>query len=70
DENGAPLGEWRWDEPTEQWIFDEYPPPLAALPQTGDVLPVATGQLWIFPLLSLLWFGFVWPRLRRSLRRI
>jgi hypothetical protein len=36
DENGVPLGEWRWDEPTEQWIFDEYPP-LAEMPQTGQL---------------------------------
>jgi hypothetical protein len=41
-DDGAPLGEWRWDEDLGQWIFDEYPP-LGAL-ETGDasgILPVA-----------------------------
>ncbi|MDR2770817.1 MAG: hypothetical protein LBB57_02140, partial [Clostridiales Family XIII bacterium] len=69
DENGIPLGEWRWDEPTQQWIFDEYPP-LADLPQTGGVLSFqGIAYLWVFPLLSLLWFGFVWPGLRRRADR-
>jgi hypothetical protein len=36
DENGTPLGEWRWDEDAGQWIYDEYPP-LASLPQTGQL---------------------------------
>ena len=36
DEDGVPLGEWRWDEEMEEWIFDEYPPPLGNLPATGD----------------------------------
>ena len=31
-----PLGEWRWDEETERWIFDEYPP-LDRLPRTGAI---------------------------------
>ena len=34
DEDGVPLGEWRWDEEMEEWIFDEFPP-LGSLPQTG-----------------------------------
>jgi LPXTG-motif cell wall-anchored protein len=45
DEDGTPLGEWRYDEPTDQWIFDEYPP-LAELPQTGQLnwpVPVLAG---------------------------
>jgi hypothetical protein len=37
DENGTPLGEWRYDEDNGEWIFDEYPP-LGNLPQTGAVL--------------------------------
>ncbi|MDR2296605.1 MAG: hypothetical protein LBD95_07390, partial [Clostridiales Family XIII bacterium] len=41
-EDGVPLGEWHWDEPTEQWILDEYPP-LANLPQTGATLPAGAG---------------------------
>jgi hypothetical protein len=35
DDDGTPLGEWHWDEPTEMWIFDAYPP-LGNLPQTGE----------------------------------
>ncbi|MDR3295617.1 MAG: InlB B-repeat-containing protein, partial [Clostridiales Family XIII bacterium] len=40
-EDGIPLGEWHWDEPTQTWVFEEYPPPLAndALPQTGETRP-------------------------------
>jgi hypothetical protein len=34
DENGTPLGEWRWDEDEGRWIFDAYPP----LAQTGQLL--------------------------------
>jgi uncharacterized repeat protein (TIGR02543 family) len=26
DENGVPLGEWRWDEEKSEWIFDKLPP--------------------------------------------
>ncbi|MDR2087978.1 MAG: hypothetical protein LBP73_01315, partial [Clostridiales Family XIII bacterium] len=66
DENGVPLGEWRWDDPTEQWIFDEYPP-LENLPQTGGVVRMGFTHLWMLPLLALLWFGLVWPRLRRRI---
>jgi hypothetical protein len=47
DEDGVPLGEWRWDEPTEQWIFDEYPP-LANLPQTGIPFIPESGKAWFF----------------------
>ena len=35
DEDGTPLGEWRWDDDDEMWIFEEYLP-LGNLPQTGD----------------------------------
>jgi uncharacterized repeat protein (TIGR02543 family) len=35
DEDGVPLGEWRYDDDLGEWIFDEYPPPLGNLPQTG-----------------------------------
>jgi hypothetical protein len=51
-EDGLPLGEWHWDEPTEQWVFDEYPPPLANLPQTGA--PGATGFAPVLGLLAIL----------------
>ncbi|MDR2354683.1 MAG: hypothetical protein LBE16_00660, partial [Clostridiales Family XIII bacterium] len=63
--DGVPLGEWRWDEDAGQWIYDEYPPLSENLPQTGDALPAGFAHLWILPLLSLLWFGFARPRLRR-----
>lgn len=47
-EDGVPLGEWHWDEPTEQWIFDEYPP-LGDLPQTGGILGIPeSGLPWFF----------------------
>ncbi|MCL2120882.1 MAG: hypothetical protein FWH28_01355 [Clostridiales bacterium] len=35
-EDDTPLGEWRWDEDLEEWVFDEFPPPLGSLPATGD----------------------------------
>ena len=35
DPAGVPLGEWHWDDDLEEWVFEEYPPPLANLPQTG-----------------------------------
>jgi hypothetical protein len=53
-EDGLPLGEWHWDEPTEQWVFDEYPPPLANLPQTGAVSGPGEGAYAFFFLLALL----------------
>jgi hypothetical protein len=36
DEDGVPLGEWRYDEDEDEWIFDEYPIPLGDIPGTGD----------------------------------
>ena len=33
DETGTPLGKWEWD--GTEWVFDEYEPPLSALPPTG-----------------------------------
>jgi hypothetical protein len=66
DENGVPLGIWEYDEDEGAWIFDEEVP-LALLPQTGSVMPASGfAYLWILPLLSLLWFGFVRPRLLRA----
>lgn len=38
DDNGAPLGEWRWDPDLNKWVFDEYPPlAIIDLPQTGTL---------------------------------
>jgi uncharacterized repeat protein (TIGR01451 family)/LPXTG-motif cell wall-anchored protein len=40
DEDGVPIGEWRWEPEEEIWIYEEYPP-LGNLPQTGDTLWLA-----------------------------
>jgi uncharacterized repeat protein (TIGR02543 family) len=34
-DDGTPLGEWRWDEEAEEWIFIPYPP-LSGMPNTSD----------------------------------
>jgi hypothetical protein len=34
DENGVPLGTWEWNPDTDEWEFDDIPPPLA--PQEAD----------------------------------
>jgi hypothetical protein len=50
DENGVPLGEWRYDPDTNTWIYDEYPPlesMLESLPQTGQLQ-------WPVPVLAIL----------------
>lgn len=35
DENGTPIGEWRYDPDEDVWIFEEYVP-QGAYPKTGD----------------------------------
>jgi hypothetical protein len=66
DENGVPLGEWHYDDDAGEWVFDEYPPPLADLPQTGEVLShTISSYLWAIPLFALLLFGLIWPGLRK-----
>ena len=61
DEDGTPLGEWRWDEESEQWIFEPYIP-LGGLPQTAD------EGLRLYPYLllciSILGMSVIW-RYRR-----
>ena len=52
DENGVPLGEWNWDEELQEWVFDEYPTPLAglaldAVPQTSDSHSQTTTALLV-----------------------
>jgi hypothetical protein len=37
DENGVPLGTWRYDEDSGDWIFEPAENPLSELPQTGGV---------------------------------
>ncbi|MDL2273586.1 hypothetical protein LJC34_03455 [Oscillospiraceae bacterium OttesenSCG-928-G22] len=34
DEDGTPLGQWTYNEETDEWIFEEYPP-LGNLPNAG-----------------------------------
>jgi hypothetical protein len=34
DEFGVPLGEWKWCDDEEMWIFEEFPP-LSEFPKTG-----------------------------------
>jgi hypothetical protein len=52
-DDGTPLGEWHWDEPTEQWIFDEYPP-LANLPQTGFIGELEDTGRTVYPFICLI----------------
>ncbi|MDR3271071.1 MAG: hypothetical protein LBT32_06165 [Peptococcaceae bacterium] len=61
DEDGTPLGEWRWDEETGEWIFEEYDvprgggAPLDSLPKTGgQTLPPGTYVLITALLLAAL----------------
>jgi hypothetical protein len=53
DEDGTPLGEWRYDEDEGAWIFEEYPP-LGAVeaPQTGDAGILAYAALFAVSLLA------------------
>jgi hypothetical protein len=57
DENGAPLGEWIWDDDEGVWILEEYPP-LGDIAQTGDTmrltLYITTASVSLLALL-LLW---------------
>jgi hypothetical protein len=55
DEDGVPLGTWRYDDATEMWIFEEMPP--LSLPQTGAVLDAqghmaSTGHLGLLMLIA------------------
>ena len=50
DSDGVALGEWHWDEDLEEWMFDEYPPPLGALPPTGDDSDRNTAPFFFYAL--------------------
>ncbi|MDR3295560.1 MAG: InlB B-repeat-containing protein [Clostridiales Family XIII bacterium] len=50
-EDGVPLGAWHWDDPLQEWVFEEYPPPLASLPQTGAT--AASGAFFLLAFLLL-----------------
>jgi uncharacterized repeat protein (TIGR02543 family) len=53
DEDGTPLGEWRYDEEEDAWIFEEYPPLGAAEPpRTGDAGVAAPAATFAISLLA------------------
>ena len=59
DDNGVPLGEWRWDGDRGEWIFEELSP-LTDMPWTGALR-------WPLPVLlligmQLLFFGWLMTR--------
>jgi len=59
DDNGVPLGEWRWDEDRGEWIFEELPP-LTDMPRTGVFRwPV---PVLILIVMQLLFFGWLMKR--------
>ena len=54
DKDGTAVGEWKWDEAEEEWIFDKYPVPLypadpdyPSPPNTGD-----SGNIMLWLLLG------------------
>jgi hypothetical protein len=49
---GVPLGEWHWEEPILEWVFDEYPPLAGLNPHTG-LLPTLTLTAAILTLAAL-----------------
>ena len=50
DDMGVPLGQWRWDDDEEEWVFDFFDVLLAAwLPQTD----VASNRLQLITGLRL-----------------
>jgi hypothetical protein len=65
DENGIPLGEWRWDENAGQWIFDPEVPmgALSLAPKTGDA---GIGADALCALFSLLLFAVLLRARARS----
>ena len=67
DDQGTPLGEWRWDPIGESWIFDPYVP-LYSLPQTG----LALRAPYVFALFgfSLLLTGIITRRVKKHKRGI
>ena len=47
DDDGTPLGRWYYDDITEEWIFDEFPPLGALSPPTGDSADTALYLLML-----------------------
>ena len=65
--DGTPLGEWHWDEEIEEWVFEEYPPPLAALPDTRDAgMPLHLSLIYGFLLAGLALTALTGLRRRRG----
>jgi len=55
DPDGIPLGRWSWCNDEEEWVFDEFPPPLSAMPATGTSSMVTVYIIGLC--ISLLTFG-------------
>ena len=54
DDNGVPLGEWRWDEDEQTWIFDEFVPlGELDLPATGDERSMAAYIVFLMAALGM-----------------
>jgi hypothetical protein len=46
--DGVPTGAWHWDDPKQEWVYDEFPPLGGLNPHTGQTglwLPVGTALL-------------------------
>ena len=52
DDDGTPLGQWVWDEETEEWIFEENIP-LGQLPPTDDTDKTALHVLIVIAMLMI-----------------
>ncbi|MDR3296045.1 MAG: LPXTG cell wall anchor domain-containing protein, partial [Clostridiales Family XIII bacterium] len=65
NEDGVPLGEWHWEEPIQEWVFEEYPPPLAdmTLPQTGGQRAPLIPLLGFLAIVSIV-AAVLLPRMR------
>jgi len=61
DDDGVPLGEWRWDEDRGEWIFEQFPP-LTDLPQTG----VLRWPIMVLILIGTQLMFFGWMANRRN----
>ena len=54
DPDGVPLGAWRYDGDADEWIFEEYPAPQAALPRSLPKTGGAGGAAQLLMLMALL----------------
>ncbi|MDR3120818.1 MAG: LPXTG cell wall anchor domain-containing protein, partial [Clostridiales bacterium] len=51
----VPRGRWTWDEPSKEWVFEDFPPPTANLPKTGDSTPIWFSLIAIACVLAGVW---------------